>query len=243
MSLLEPTWPWGNICPPLAPAGLHCPFCLRTDPGSLCRGRGKGTGCLLPPGAELTHKPSPFLHPEPPHSVPWLSAISSGHEMWHSVTHASPGAEPSDTRPPGSHGDMQSVRVWCALEILVCWRLSAAGAGQLPSPARRLPRPSRAPLPQPRSTLLPQSFHQSSFSPAVTQRLFSRGEKSRKITFLVTFQLPDPAMRPSPTSAASSLASAGQDPSVQPSVAWPQLFCPSHLLCKQQRKHAGAGSC
>lgn len=123
---------WGLESPLLTPMGLHCPSCPRTDPGTLHRRRGKGTGYLRPQGAELTHKPSPFLHPGPPRSVPWPSAISSGHEMWHSVTHASPRAEPSDTRPPRSCSDVQSVWVWCALEILACWRLSAAGAGSCP---------------------------------------------------------------------------------------------------------------
>lgn len=229
---------------PLAPTGLHCPSCPQMDPGTLHRGRGKGTRYLLPQGADLTQKPSPFLHPGPPRSVPRPSAISSGHEMWHLVTHASPGARPNDTRPPWSRSDVQSGWVWCALEIPACWRLSTAGAGQLPSPACRLLRPSRAPLPWPRSSLLPQSFHQSSFSPAVTQLLFSRGEKSRKIAFLVTFQLPDPATRPSPYPQ-QHRPSPPQDglQQSQTSVALPQPFCPFQLLCKQQRKHAGAGSC
>ena len=209
---LKPAQPQGNIPPPLAPTGLHCHSCPRMDPGTLHRGRGKGTRYLVPQGADLTHKPSPFLHPGLLRSVPWPSAISSGHEMWYLVTHASLGAEPSDTRPPRPRSDMQSVRVWCALEIPACWHLSAARAGQLPSPAHRLSCPSRAPLPWPCSSLLPKSFHQSSFSPTVTH--LKRREKQENC-LLSDLSAAGPCHQAiSPPTAASSLVSAGRAPAV-----------------------------
>lgn len=214
----------------------QCPCCPWTDPGTVCRRQNKGTKCLLPQGANSKAMAIPPSWAATLHAM--ANAILSGHEMWHLVTRAARGAEPSDNCPPRPPSDSSQSEFGVHMTFPGCCHPGAAGAGHCPP----LPAGSRVPaqLPWPQSHLLPQTFHQSAFSP---QELISRGDKSRKIVSLMTSQLPDPGTRLSPHSVALSLTSAGWAPAVPALSGLVQALCPSQLPCKQQCKQTGAGSC
>lgn len=110
---------------------------------------------------EQTPKPCPSLHPGLPCCTPWPNAISSGHEMWHLVTHSTRGAEPGDTRSPWPCSDSTQGGFAVHLTFPGCCH-----PGPLPSPAHRLLCPSPAALALQRSpaTNLPSI----SLFPAVT---------------------------------------------------------------------------
>lgn len=193
------------------------------------------------PRQQLTNKPPPLLHPELLLSVPWPTAISSGHEMWHLVTHASPELSPATPVPPGP-------AVTCSrCGFGVHLRSLRAGVSALPGRAAALPCP-RAALSQPSSSApapqQPPATNLSSIIRLPRSKAAPLLERREKQENCLPSDLPagphHQAM--SPPAPASSLMSTGQAPALPALGGLAAASLSFSAALQRQRKRAGAGS-